>query len=294
MNSFPPPQGHAQNPLQVGAELQSRFFASQGCAQSPFQVSRGRAGRAGADQRPRPTRRLVSAGRAGAPTHAPGPGGRAPPSGLAPGSRRRAGISRGGGGCCGGCRCSGYCTPGPCRRLHSGHSGPEAASGASSATPCRLRTSRRGRAPRRGRHYRSSGCHRCRRPNLDGRRGPSCICLGEEDKEQGALHLRPVRQGVQERLQPPKARSHPHGSQGWPGPFGCYEDAHHGAPEPLECPPAERGQRGWGRSRGWRRHSRGGGRWRCDHDCLWEAHPEESRLRDVRQGLPRRLPPEPT
>ncbi|KAI2577959.1 MAZ isoform 7 [Pan troglodytes] len=38
MNSFPPPQGHAQNPLQVGAELQSRFFASQGCAQSPFQA----------------------------------------------------------------------------------------------------------------------------------------------------------------------------------------------------------------------------------------------------------------
>uniref|UniRef100_A0A2R8P964 Uncharacterized protein n=1 Tax=Callithrix jacchus TaxID=9483 RepID=A0A2R8P964_CALJA len=34
MNSFQPPQGHAQNPLQVGAELQSRFFASQGCAQS--------------------------------------------------------------------------------------------------------------------------------------------------------------------------------------------------------------------------------------------------------------------
>ncbi|KAI2577954.1 MYC associated zinc finger protein [Homo sapiens] len=39
MNSFPPPQGHAQNPLQVGAELQSRFFASQGCAQSPFQAA---------------------------------------------------------------------------------------------------------------------------------------------------------------------------------------------------------------------------------------------------------------
>ncbi|XP_043845317.1 myc-associated zinc finger protein isoform X4 [Dromiciops gliroides] len=38
MNSFPPPQGHAQNPLQVGAELQSRFFASQGCNQSPFQT----------------------------------------------------------------------------------------------------------------------------------------------------------------------------------------------------------------------------------------------------------------
>ena len=32
-------QGHAQNPLQVGAELQSRFFASQGCAQSPFQAA---------------------------------------------------------------------------------------------------------------------------------------------------------------------------------------------------------------------------------------------------------------
>uniref|UniRef100_A0A2R8M8B4 C2H2-type domain-containing protein n=1 Tax=Callithrix jacchus TaxID=9483 RepID=A0A2R8M8B4_CALJA len=39
MNSFPPPQGHAQNPLQVGAELQSRFFASQGCAQSSFQAA---------------------------------------------------------------------------------------------------------------------------------------------------------------------------------------------------------------------------------------------------------------
>ncbi|XP_072455272.1 myc-associated zinc finger protein isoform X3 [Notamacropus eugenii] len=39
MNSFPPPQGHAQNPLQVGAELQSRFFASQGCNQSPFQAA---------------------------------------------------------------------------------------------------------------------------------------------------------------------------------------------------------------------------------------------------------------
>uniref|UniRef100_A0A2K5Q6W5 C2H2-type domain-containing protein n=1 Tax=Cebus imitator TaxID=2715852 RepID=A0A2K5Q6W5_CEBIM len=37
MNSFQPPQGHAQSPLQVAAELQSRFFASQGCAQSPFQ-----------------------------------------------------------------------------------------------------------------------------------------------------------------------------------------------------------------------------------------------------------------
>ncbi|XP_072455283.1 myc-associated zinc finger protein isoform X4 [Notamacropus eugenii] len=32
-------QGHAQNPLQVGAELQSRFFASQGCNQSPFQAA---------------------------------------------------------------------------------------------------------------------------------------------------------------------------------------------------------------------------------------------------------------
>ncbi|XP_059972108.1 myc-associated zinc finger protein-like [Mesoplodon densirostris] len=39
MNSFPPPQGHAQNPLQVRAELQSRFFASQGCAQSPFRAA---------------------------------------------------------------------------------------------------------------------------------------------------------------------------------------------------------------------------------------------------------------
>ncbi|XP_048373183.1 myc-associated zinc finger protein isoform X2 [Sphaerodactylus townsendi] len=30
-------QSHTQNPLQVGAEIQSRFFAAQGCSQSPFQ-----------------------------------------------------------------------------------------------------------------------------------------------------------------------------------------------------------------------------------------------------------------
>lgn len=82
---------------------------------------------------------------------------------------------------------------------------------------------------------------------------PRCICLGEEDKEQGALHLRPLRQGVRERLQPPEARSHPHRSKGWPGPFWCYDDAHHGAPEPLEHALAERGQPGRGRTRGWRR-----------------------------------------
>ncbi|XP_077663127.1 myc-associated zinc finger protein isoform X2 [Eretmochelys imbricata] len=32
-------QSHTQNPLQVGAEIQSRFFASQGCTQSPFQAA---------------------------------------------------------------------------------------------------------------------------------------------------------------------------------------------------------------------------------------------------------------
>ncbi|XP_028607738.2 myc-associated zinc finger protein isoform X2 [Podarcis muralis] len=32
-------QSHTQNPLQVGTEIQSRFFAAQGCSQSPFQVS---------------------------------------------------------------------------------------------------------------------------------------------------------------------------------------------------------------------------------------------------------------
>ncbi|XP_068779337.1 myc-associated zinc finger protein isoform X2 [Struthio camelus] len=32
-------ESHAQNPLQVGAELPSRFFAAQGCAQSPFQAA---------------------------------------------------------------------------------------------------------------------------------------------------------------------------------------------------------------------------------------------------------------
>ena len=38
-NSFLPPQGHAQKPPQVGAELQPGFFASQGCAQSLFQAA---------------------------------------------------------------------------------------------------------------------------------------------------------------------------------------------------------------------------------------------------------------
>ncbi|XP_059586363.1 myc-associated zinc finger protein isoform X2 [Alligator mississippiensis] len=32
-------QSHAQNPLPVGADLQSRFFAAPGCAQSPFQAA---------------------------------------------------------------------------------------------------------------------------------------------------------------------------------------------------------------------------------------------------------------
>ncbi|XP_067419972.1 myc-associated zinc finger protein isoform X4 [Emydura macquarii macquarii] len=32
-------QSHTQNPLQVGPEIQSRFFASQGCTQSPFQAA---------------------------------------------------------------------------------------------------------------------------------------------------------------------------------------------------------------------------------------------------------------
>uniref|UniRef100_A0A674JA19 Uncharacterized protein n=1 Tax=Terrapene triunguis TaxID=2587831 RepID=A0A674JA19_9SAUR len=37
-SALPLPQSHTQNPLQVGAEIQSRFFASQGCTQSPFQA----------------------------------------------------------------------------------------------------------------------------------------------------------------------------------------------------------------------------------------------------------------
>ncbi|XP_039186170.1 myc-associated zinc finger protein isoform X3 [Crotalus tigris] len=32
-------QSHTQNPLQVGTEIQSRFFAAQGCSQSPFQTA---------------------------------------------------------------------------------------------------------------------------------------------------------------------------------------------------------------------------------------------------------------
>ncbi|XP_074854513.1 myc-associated zinc finger protein isoform X3 [Carettochelys insculpta] len=32
-------QSHTQNPLQVGAEIQSRFFTAQGCTQSPFQAA---------------------------------------------------------------------------------------------------------------------------------------------------------------------------------------------------------------------------------------------------------------
>uniref|UniRef100_A0A670ICP5 Uncharacterized protein n=1 Tax=Podarcis muralis TaxID=64176 RepID=A0A670ICP5_PODMU len=38
-SSFIFQQSHTQNPLQVGTEIQSRFFAAQGCSQSPFQTA---------------------------------------------------------------------------------------------------------------------------------------------------------------------------------------------------------------------------------------------------------------
>ncbi|CAM4683336.1 unnamed protein product [Lepidochelys kempii] len=236
-------QSHTQNPLQVGAEIQSRFFASQGCTQSPFQA---------ATTAPPPPAPATSADSLQVDL--------LPVLAAAQETAAAAAVV---GGCHG---LSSSC-------LHGGHGSPETA-----AARARGQRGAGGPSPA-GRLPAPPGPAARAAPT---QRGP------EEVEKQGAVHLLALRQGVQERLQPPAPRGHPPGAK-----------AARPSPAAMKMPTmvplsllsvSALGAGGGGAAPG----AEGGGACRAgDHHGLWQADPEESRLRDVRQGLPRRLPPQP-
>nr|CAI9698949.1 unnamed protein product [Rangifer tarandus platyrhynchus] len=168
-------------PLQVGAELQSRFFASQGCARSPFQAALVPSPRPQA-LRPSPSRWTCSPS-SPRPRSPPRPRPRPPASTVDTAALKQ--------------------PPRPPRRPLRRPPPLLAPVSAATATIAAAAVATALLAPT---------------STLPGHCGPDHMCREKTTKEPGALRLRPVRQGVQERLHPPKARGHTHRSQSWPGP----------------------------------------------------------------------------